>query len=67
MDEDDPTPAESYIDAMTELYFQHYLVERREILRTETLIHLILLDQFPDVFRSYLRIEPHSRYTSICC
>jgi hypothetical protein len=59
--DDDPTPAENYIDAMAELYSQRYLAERRDIPKTNSLMHLLLNDyklDFPDIFRSYLRIDP---------
>ncbi|KAJ7443147.1 hypothetical protein FB451DRAFT_1190265 [Mycena latifolia] len=59
--DDEPTPAERYVESMGDLYSQRYLADRRDIPKTDDLLTLLLTDyktDFPDIFRSYLRIDP---------
>lgn len=61
-DDDEPSAAEDYLNSMAELYSQRYLAERRDIPKTDSMMHLLLnvyKQDFPDIFRSYLRIEPY--------
>jgi hypothetical protein len=60
-DSDSMTPAESYLHHMENLYSQHYMAEQREVPKTKELMQLLLGDykhRFPDIFRSYLHIDP---------
>ena len=55
--DDQPTPAEHYVDAMAELYSQRYLHDQGEINKSTALLHLLLDDykyNHPEIFCSYL-------------
>jgi hypothetical protein len=59
--DDEPTPAECYVDAMAELYSEWYLNEHWKIDKSPVLLRL-LLDNYkyshPEIFHSYLQINP---------
>lgn len=56
-----PSRSETILDDMADLYSRHYLNERRDIPKTQDNLHLLLhtyKDDFPDIFRSYVRVSP---------
>jgi hypothetical protein len=59
--DEEMTPAAEFTHHMAELYSQRYLADREEIPKTDELLHLLLhtyKHTRPELFRSYLRIDP---------
>ena len=60
-DEDVPPASQVYLDALGELYSQRYLNSREAITKDGTQLRLLLTEwkvNRPEIFRSYLRIDP---------
>jgi hypothetical protein len=56
-----PPASQVYLDALAELYSQRYLNSRQPIAKSDTQLHLLLTEwkvSRPEIFRSYLRINP---------
>src|SRR5258705_8514812 len=59
--ETEPPASQVYLDAMGELYSQRYLNSREAIIKDGTQLRLLLTEwkiNRPEIFRSYLRIDP---------
>ncbi|KII82824.1 hypothetical protein PLICRDRAFT_112152 [Plicaturopsis crispa FD-325 SS-3] len=53
--------SQNALHALADLYSEHYLEERRDIPKSGELLSLLLgqwKDHFPDIFRSYVRMDP---------
>jgi hypothetical protein len=60
-DEEVPPASQAYLDAMGELYSKRYLNDRQAIIKDGTQLKLLLTEwkvNRPEIFRSYLRIDP---------